>query len=870
MKKRFFAILAVIALCLASLAGCSVVKSAERDVQVALKVGNEYQGTYTVNIFNNAIVEEPTAPAGTLFLGWTPQADWESLGAENVHLTQNKGLIRYDDIKDWLKDNDLSITLYAVFGEIARHDLVIAWYNKPATSGLDESIIEQFTANLNTYLTSQGYTPADMDIIIRGYSGNVGPTCDAIKSDADVDIMIGWATASNLSGTGGLTPGVDFLENYGNIKINPDKARYSARLSDTELTRLVYSWILTEYSDGATEDYTSTPSTPETPENPENPETPTEPERTPITLPDVGEAATSDKVTIAWYSKTATSGIEQTHMDELKTALEVYLTEQGKTGITVTVRGYDGDVATTCGNIKTDGDVDVMIGWAASSNLSDKAGWVEGTDFLVNYGEVTVGSKARYSTWLTNTDVSKLTYIWVLTTYGNYSYSETPIEPETPVVPENPETPTEPERTPITLPDVGEAATSDKVTIAWYSKTATSGIEQTHMDELKTALEVYLTEQGKTGITVTVRGYDGDVATTCGNIKTDGDVDVMIGWAASSNLSDKAGWVEGTDFLVNYGEVTVGSKARYSAWLTNTDVSKLTYIWVLTTYGNYSYSETPTEPETPVEPTEPEPQPITETSIVIGWYSKSGTSGLDTSIMLNFKKALISYLSSETRITTQPEIEIRAYNGVVADVQSAVTADGDVDLMIGMKAFTLEGITMEVQENVVMGAKTDRRIHLISQSGLASAVFEWLKTNEARDCLKTAETAVESKLVIGWYNKSGTSGLDQTIIDTFTTGLNAYLTAQGFTVDNIEIVIRAYEGNVADVQSAVTTDGDVDIMLGMKAFTLDGVTMEVQQNVVMGAKTDRRIHLVSGSGLANFVFEWLKTDSARSLFATVA
>lgn len=706
MKKRFFAILTVIALCIAALAGCSLTKSAERDVQVALKVGNEYQGTYTVNIFNNAIVEEPTAPTGTLFLGWTPEADWENIGAENVPLTQNKGLIRYDDVKNWIKDDELSITLYAVFGEIARHDLVIAWYNKPATSGLDESIIEQFTANLNTYLTSQGYTPAEMDIIIRGYSGNVGPTCDAIKSDADVDIMIGWAAASNLEGTGGLKPGVDFLENYGNIKINPEKARYSARLSDTELCKLVYSWILTEYSDGATEDYVSTP---DAPENPEDPETPTEPERTPITLPDVGEAATSDKVTIAWYSKTATSGIEQTHMDELKTALEAYLAEQGKTGITVTVRGYDGDVATTCGNIKTDGDVDIMIGWATSSNLNSKAGWVEGTDFIVNYGEVTVGSIARYSVWLTNTDVSKLAYIWVLTTYGNYSYSETPAEPET-----------------------------------------------------------------------------------------------------------------------------------------------------------------PTEPETPVEPTEPEPQPITETSLVIGWYSKSGTSGLDTSIMLNFKKALKSYLASETRITAQPEIEIRAYNGVVADVQTAVTADGDVDLMIGMKAFTLDGVTMDVQENVAMGAKTDRRIHLVSESGLASAVFEWLKTDEARDSLKTADTAVENKLVIGWYNKSGTSGLDQTIIDTFTAGLNAYLTAQGFTVDSMEIVIRAYEGNVAEVQTAVTENGDVDIMLGMKAFTLDGVTMEVQENVAMGAKTDRRIHLVSGSGLANFVFEWLKTDSARSLFATVA
>ncbi|MGN1099724.1 MAG: hypothetical protein ACI4S9_05225, partial [Christensenellales bacterium] len=69
---------------------------------------------------------------------------------------------------------------------------------------------------------------------------------------------------------------------------------------------------------------------------------------------------------------------------------------------------------------------------------------------------------------------------------------------------------------------------------------------------------------------------------------------------------------------------------------------------------------------------------------------------------------------------------------------------------------------------------------------------------------------------------------------------------------------------------AVTSDGDVDIMIGMKAFALDGVTMEVQENVTMGAKTDRRIHLVSDSGLANFVFEWLRTSEARGLFVTAA
>ena len=69
---------------------------------------------------------------------------------------------------------------------------------------------------------------------------------------------------------------------------------------------------------------------------------------------------------------------------------------------------------------------------------------------------------------------------------------------------------------------------------------------------------------------------------------------------------------------------------------------------------------------------------------------------------------------------------------------------------------------------------------------------------------------------------------------------------------------------MADVQNAVTADGDVDLMLGMKAFALSGVEMEVQNDVAMGTKTDRRIHLVSDGGLANAVFEWLKDDAARS------
>ena len=69
--------------------------------------------------------------------------------------------------------------------------------------------------------------------------------------------------------------------------------------------------------------------------------------------------------------------------------------------------------------------------------------------------------------------------------------------------------------------------------------------------------------------------------------------------------------------------------------------------------------------------------------------------------------------------------------------------------------------------------------------------------------------------------------------------------------------------------SAVDTDGDVDIMVGMKAFDYEGV-LEVQEDVPMGEKTDRRVHLLDDDAVSLLVFDWLKTDEARALFAATA
>ena len=658
MKKHLIAVLIAIVACLVALSGCAAVKGLERDVQVILENDGEYVGTYTVNQFNNAVVPEMEKD-DLMFMGWSVLEDWTEEDGD-YYLTENTGLIRYDDIKDFVVGDSLSITLYAAYAPIPERDLVIAWYDKETTSGLNQSYMDAFQTQLFAYLTSQGYTPESMDIVIRGYSGDVGTTCSEIMKDSDVDIMVGWSSTSNLTNTGGLVEGEDFIENNGGVTIGA-KERYAARLTDTQLCNLVYEWIFEEYSETG--------------------------------LPEDPDPATEADLVIAWYNR---------HTD--------------------------------------------------------------------------------------STD---------------------------------------------------------------------SGLTQEIMDSFTAELNTYLSTQGynPADMQIVVRAYSGAVGDSCASILQTGDVDIMVGW--SSNINTTGGMTEGTDYIMNVGGVTIGTAERYAALLTNTQLSRLVYTWIFDTYSD---TPLPEIPETPVDPDpDPDPQPEPQTQLVIGWYAKSDTSGLDQMIVSVFTRGLNEYLENRG---TECDVIVRAYDGKVAEVEAAVTADGDVDLMIGMKAFSLEGI-IEQQDDVPMGAKTDRRIHLLDDGEVSKLVYEWLKTDEARALLLTPEA--QTKLVIGWYAKSGTSGLDQTIIDTFTAGLNEYLATLGYTTENLEVEIVGFDGKVDEVIAQVEAKGDVDIMVGMKAFDYDGV-LDVQNDVAMGEKTDRRIHLLDDDALTLTVFEWLKTDEARALF----
>lgn len=84
----------------------------------------------------------------------------------------------------------------------------------------------------------------------------------------------------------------------------------------------------------------------------------------------------------------------------------------------------------------------------------------------------------------------------------------------------------------------------------------------------------------------------------------------------------------------------------------------------------------------------------------------------------------------------------------------------------------------------------------------------------------------KADLVVGWYSKTSTSGLDANKIDAVEKTFYAYLVANpdfisdyledtGKTVETLQIVYRAYDGDVASMGSTINADGDVDVVIGV-------------------------------------------------------
>lgn len=122
-------------------------------------------------------------------------------------------------------------------------------------------------------------------------------------------------------------------------------------------------------------------------------------------------------------------------------------------------------------------------------------------------------------------------------------------------------------------------------------------------------------------------------------------------------------------------------------------------------------------------------------------------------------------------------------------------------------------------------------------------------------------------LVVGWYDRSRTSKVDQTTIDAWTPALNAFLEGYGAAAEDIQdVAINPYGGGgaVADLGEAVKKDGTVDILLGV-GNNVDSASgagipiVEKYQITLEGGEAWRYIALLSNRPQARAVYEWLKT-----------
>ncbi len=248
MKKTIRQTIAVLSFALVSisgLTGCSILKSLEKSCDVEFVGGDPFTTTH-VSTFANGLtpsVPDSAIPDNHKFYGWTALSDvhFSDSNFENEYVKPN-GIVKYQEIKDFIVDGKVTMKpLFINKDELPSYYLVVGWYAKTTTSGLDEDKMAKWTTDLHEYLRKDcGATDEQIGLVsIRAYNGDVATMGGLINADGDVDVLVG--VGNNINSTAG----VSIIEKQGNITMG-GKSRYIARLTDKEVAIKVYEWLKTD------------------------------------------------------------------------------------------------------------------------------------------------------------------------------------------------------------------------------------------------------------------------------------------------------------------------------------------------------------------------------------------------------------------------------------------------------------------------------------------------------------------------------------------------------------------------------------------------------------------------------------------------
>lgn len=202
MKRKLFLFPALL-FALTSLSGCN------NEEFYDLKVYNKDELILKskISIFNNAIlptVDPSSYEDGKIFVGFGVKEFIPHVSRKN-DFYQEKDLVRLVDVRPYAVNHTINLrTIYCNEGELANYYLVLGWYAKTNTSGLDENIINGFKPLLTNYLKDTLHANSSQlaNVDIRAYDGDVSTIGANINFDGDVNIFIG--AAGNLATTGNV------------------------------------------------------------------------------------------------------------------------------------------------------------------------------------------------------------------------------------------------------------------------------------------------------------------------------------------------------------------------------------------------------------------------------------------------------------------------------------------------------------------------------------------------------------------------------------------------------------------------------------------------------------------------------------------
>lgn len=358
-------------------------------------------------------------------------------------------------------------------------------------------------------------------------------------------------------------------------------------------------------------------------------------------------------------------------------------------------------------------------------------------------------------------------------------------------------------------------------------------------------------------------------------------------------------------------------------------------------------------------------------SLVVGWYGKSETSGIDVTLMQHIYKNIINYCySMEVEESVISNITVRQYGNAdtnVASLGELVNADSDVDILLGVGAnITTKGLvtTVDRADSITMGETTGRSVALVKESTIGRDLFDFMKSTDGQkiftmdyhvsyevktsfvvnfyvgeklytslnvargekinvDSVKDptgeekflywvdsegnefdfntlvkkdinlyakfeqtvdphageSELNVTDKkdasktysLVIGWYGKSATSGIDEALMQHIYKNVLTYIDDESAETLS-QISVRQYgdaNTKVGPMGELVNADGDVDIFLGagVNITTSGGVTTVARTDeVTMGSATGRVIGLLKETTLSRKVFDFMSSTEGQKIF----